>query len=79
MIRGKYKRTALRIGLRVGVGAVSGPGRFPEDRPERIVAKDVNRWGTHWQVEMADGSEERISTHETTEMGIGWYAIEEPT
>ncbi|MDR5776967.1 hypothetical protein [Caballeronia sp. LZ003] len=77
MIRSKYKRTALRIGLRVGV--VSGPGQFPEDRPGRIVEKDVNRWGTHWQVEMADGSEEWISALETTEMGIGWYAIEEST
>lgn len=75
MIRGKYKATVLSIGLRVG--AVSGQGQFPEDRSGRIVAKDVNRWGTQWKVAMADGSEEWISGLETTEMGIGWYAIED--
>ena len=76
MICGKYKATAIRVGLRVGV--VCGPGEFPENRTGTVVNQLTNRWGTQWEVEMDDGSPEWISAMHTNEMGIGWYAIGEP-
>jgi hypothetical protein len=77
MILGKYKAVPVRVGLRVG--AVSGPGEFPEHRAGIVIEKVLNRWGTHWIVQMDRGTIESISCPVTNEMGIGWYAVGEGT
>ena len=77
MIVGKYKATAVRVGLRVGV--VCGPGEFPENRTGTVVNQQTNRCGTQWEVEMDNGPREWISAAQTNEMGIRWYAIGDPS
>ena len=74
MIRGRYKATPMRDGLRVGV--ICGPGELPEHRAGVVSRFVPTRWGGHWEVMMDTGDVEAVSCSVTNEMGIGWYSLE---
>jgi hypothetical protein len=69
----KQKRLP-EIGQRIG--AVSGPGQFPEDNAGIVLSLVPSKFGDSVLVLMDDGTTEYCSGLRD-EPGIGWHAIKE--